>query len=99
MSTNRESLQPGRFGVARNYEWLRGRLEYAEAIGQWRIRYLSPEQSPDPYGGVVAIDNPQVLANLRSGDFVAVQGELLEAGASSQFASASYRLSIVQRQR
>ncbi len=82
----------GRFGFDTNYQWLRGQVEYSPSTGQWRLRYTSAQEAAtDPLGGSVAIENPHVLGNLQSGDFVQVQGSLR--------AQQRYAITVVQRQR
>ena len=46
-----------RYGFGPRYEWLRGRLEYIHATGQWRLRYIpiqgdvATQAGTDQFGG------------------------------------------------
>ena len=87
----------GRFGVGPKQEWLRGQLEF-HPDGRWAISYM--EEGPkDQIGGRVQIDNPQVLANLSPGEFVAVEGQLFGRQIDEATYQPVYRISSIQRQR
>ena len=94
---NGESLQ--RYGSDTNYHELRGRLEYLAGVGQWKIRYVPIDGRADVFGGSVLVANPHVLGNLQSGDFVAVQGKLIQGAADTRSFSPAYQITTVQRQR
>ena len=87
----------GRFGVGPKQEWLRGQLEF-HPDGRWAINYMD-EGPKDQIGGRVQIDNPQVLANLSPGEFVAVEGQLFGRQIDEASYQPVYRISSVQRQR
>ena len=88
----------GRYGVGSKQEWLRGQLEYWPERGEWSINYMD-EGAKDQIGGRVLIDNPQVLANLSPGEFVAVEGQLFGRQIDESSYMPAYRVSSVQRQR
>lgn len=88
----------GRYGVGPKQEWLRGQLEYWPERGEWSINYMD-EGAKDQIGGRVLIDNPQVLANLSPGEFVAVEGQLFGRQIDETSYMPAYRVSSVQRQR
>jgi len=99
------SSDAARFGHEPNYDWLRGKLEYSQSTNQWKLRYISVQTehsataSADRYGGSVLIDNPQVLGELRSGDFVMVRGQLRTPQTDSRSFAPVYSVAVVQRQR
>jgi hypothetical protein len=90
---------PSQYGVADNYQHLRGQLEYWPANGQWSLRYLPADGQADSLGGRVMIDNPQVLANLQPGEFVQLRGQLFAKPTDSGASTAAYRVAVVERQR
>ena len=87
-----------RFGFQPQYQWLRGQLQYSPTIQGWMIRYL-PDGQADQFGGAMMIANPQVLGDLKSGDFVALQGQLLTQPATTGQMVPIYNVAVVQRQR
>lgn len=88
-----------RYGFDPQFDWLRGQLEYTPSTGQWSLRYTASEGSPDPFGGQLAIANPQVLGALRAGDYVQLRGRVDEARLAGIGAAPAYNVSVVQRQR
>jgi hypothetical protein len=67
---------PNNFGFDATYSWLRGQLQYYPQSGHWGLRYITLTGAADPYGGVVVINNPEVLGGVQPGDFLLVQGFL-----------------------
>lgn len=67
---------PNQFGFDATYSWLRGQLQYYPQSGHWGLRYITLNGAPDPYGGVVVINNPEVLGGVQPGEFLLVQGFL-----------------------
>jgi hypothetical protein len=57
------------------YQWLRGRLEYSQVEGHWRLRYIPMAGAMDDFGGSVIIANPAALAGLERGEWVEVRGQ------------------------
>lgn len=87
-----------RFGFEPQYRWLRGQLQYTPTTGQWYLRYISPDRSPDSLGGSVPITNPNVLGNLQPGEYVSVEGRLEMIQLDAQSVIPSYTISVLQRQ-
>ena len=88
-----------RYGFDPNYQWLRGQLAYAEATGQWELRYASSAGNVDSLGGSLTIANPQVLGNLQPGDFVHLRGHVQQLASGSNPSLPVYQVSVVRRQR
>jgi len=101
---NRHSEASDRYGFDPQYGWLRGELVYANATGQWGLRYVAreaDERDPgqnfsEPYGGTLSIGNPQVLGDLQPGDFVKLSGRVDRLPTDG---SSVYHVAVVQRQR
>ena len=87
-----------RFGFDPSYTSLRGQLQQSPTTGQWQLRYLPQQAARDQFGGTMAIANPQVLGNLHSGDFVAVQGNVQLVQLDSQSSVPTFAVSVLQRQ-
>ncbi|MCA9262169.1 MAG: hypothetical protein KDA61_23285, partial [Planctomycetales bacterium] len=81
-----------RFGVDAEYRRLRGMLEYDPSYATWRIRYLAPEWQADAFGGAVVVGNPQVLGGLHSGEFIAVEGRLVNGSADPSTLAPLYQI-------
>jgi hypothetical protein len=92
------SLPAERFGFEPQYRWLRGQLLYTPTTGQWYLRYISPERTPDSLGGSVPIANPYVLGNMQPGEFVSVEGRLDMLQLDAQSVVPAYTISVLQRQ-
>jgi hypothetical protein len=58
------------------YRWLRGRLQYSEITGRWKLRYIPVEGRTDEFGGSVVLSNPSQLSGYERGQFVEVHGRL-----------------------
>ena len=93
------SPSPDRFGYDLQYQWLRGQLQYSATINGWMLRYVLDQSQPDQFGGSVMIANPQVLGELRSGNYIAVQGQLLAQPTTTGQMIPIYNVAVVQRQR
>lgn len=77
---------PGRqenYGRDANYTTLNGKLEYSSLDGRWLIRYVSPGEKPDQFGGVAVLVPAGPMTGFRNGDFVTAQGKLQAAGSAS----------------
>jgi hypothetical protein len=68
---------------AADYGWLQGVLEYVHAdSGRWKLRY-APLDADDRFGGSVLL-TPDVCTNqFNEGDFVYVEGEIVQSPAST----------------
>jgi hypothetical protein len=64
------------FGRAEDYHWLMGQVEYSRLGQGWRLRYGSPGED-DPHGGSVTLTGDRRLAALKDGQYVKVEGSLL----------------------
>jgi hypothetical protein len=90
---------PAHFGFDPTYGWLRGQLQFYPESGYWGLRYITVNGSPDPYGGVVVIANPEVLSGVQPGEFLLVQGFLeTESNFDGTFLPL-YSVEGIQRQR
>ena len=69
------------YGFDETYSRLNGRLEYSASDGRWLLRYVSPENRPDRFGGVVALV-PMGPMNFRNGDFVIADGRIDATGSA-----------------
>jgi hypothetical protein len=69
-----------------SYSWLRGRLEYSQVDGRWKLRYIPVDGKTDQYGGSVVIADEAKLAGCERGDFVEVRGSVAGQDAESAFA-------------
>ena len=68
-----------RYGYLPDYSQLSGRLEYEQATGRWKLRYIphdAPQSRIDDFGGSVVLANTGQLSNLRAGDYVRVAGRI-----------------------
>ena len=74
------------YGYDTNYVWLRGKLEYAQADGQWKLRYIPVDTDSDGYGGSVVISNAAALSGYERGDLVEVRGRVQLQQAKKGFA-------------
>ena len=64
------------YGFDRNYAWLQGQLEYAQATQQWKVRYVPIDGPTDRFGGSVVLTPSSALAAFKAGDYVSVKGRL-----------------------
>ncbi|MFO0927569.1 MAG: hypothetical protein U0736_11095 [Gemmataceae bacterium] len=66
-----------RLSHASDYGWLVGRLEQPAGPDRWWIRYA--EESEDArYGGALELVGPGTMDGFRAGDWVRVEGELVD---------------------
>jgi hypothetical protein len=90
---------PNQFGFDATYSWLRGQLQYYPESGYWGLRYITLNGAPDTYGGVVVINNPEVLGGVQPGDFLLVQGFLETEDNFDGTFMPLYMIEGIQRQR
>jgi len=89
-------MQPrARFGYQSEYRWLAGRLEYSQATGQWKLRYIPIDGDTDRYGGSVAIANLQAVEGLEPGQYVRVEGNIVAGSEASPEYAPQYRIARV----
>ena len=67
-----------RFGRAADYTWLRGLVEYSHTRKEWRLRY-APLGETDALGGRVVLIESNQVGYLVDGQFVRVQGHLVNS--------------------
>ncbi len=84
------------FAHAKDYAWLRGRVEYSRLSKGWRLRYASVDEA-DRYGGSVTLADGSHLRSLKDGDLVEVRGRLSDPGAES--ASPLYQVEALAKAR
>jgi len=65
------------FGHALDYEWLSGQVEYSRILGAWRLRYASVDEV-DRFGGSVTLVENSHVSYLRDGEYVRVEGHLVD---------------------
>jgi hypothetical protein len=96
---NGPAENPNHFGFDATYGSLRGQLQYYPQSGHWGLRYVSLNSAPDPYGGVVVINNPEVLGGVQPGEFLLVQGLLETEDNFDGTFLPLYTIEGIQRQR
>jgi hypothetical protein len=84
------------FAHAKDYAWLRGRVEYSRLSKGWRLRYASVDED-DRFGGSVTLADGSHLRALKDGDLVEVRGRLADAGAD--LASPLYQVEALAKAR
>jgi hypothetical protein len=86
-------LKPGeKFGHGSDYRWVAGKLDRHLKGGHWTLRYADIGDD-DPWGGKVRLLNNERLKDLRDGDVVYVEGDLLApAGAADITGYPTYRV-------
>lgn len=90
---------PQYFGFDATYRWLRGQLQYYPQSGYWGLRYIALNSAADAYGGVVVINNPEVLGDVQPGEFLLVQGFLETEDHFDGTFLPLYTIEGIQRQR
>jgi hypothetical protein len=78
---------------APDYSWLLGELQYAHVRGAWCVHYAPPDED-DPHGGTVTLVDPGPMTGFRSGQFVRVEGSLVDP--ASLEPSPAYRVRSIQ---
>lgn len=89
-----QSLPSGvRYGHARDYSWIRGRLVRVHTRGgHWELRYADIDES-DAYGGKFIL-NGKLPSNVHEGDTVQISGRVL--GEDRWMHGASYRVDSIR---
>jgi len=75
-SGSQSSSGQSRYGHDPEYRWLRGKLEYSEREGRWKLRYIPIDGATDDHGGSVVLVDVSKLSGYERGDFVEVHGEI-----------------------
>lgn len=73
-----------RYGHDPDYRWLKGRLEYSQVGGRWKLRYIPIDGHTDQFGGSVMLASPALVSGYEQGDFVEVVGSLNRQGQGEQ---------------
>ncbi len=71
------------YGHTPDYRTLRGRLEYSQSQRQWKLRYIPIDGQTDRFGGSVMLPDEAVQGRFQPGDFVVIEGALIDKNASS----------------
>jgi hypothetical protein len=89
-------LKPGeKFGHAPDYRWVAGTLDRHQKGGYWTLRYADIGDD-DPWGGKVRLLESDRLKDLRDGDVVYIEGDLLApASAAASAAYPPYRVTAL----
>jgi hypothetical protein len=74
-------------------------LQYYPQTEQWGVRYIPAHGSPDPYGGVAVITNPDVLVGVQPGEYLLIQGTLETLDNGDGTFVPAYTVEGIQRQR
>jgi hypothetical protein len=88
---------PG-YGHEPSYAWLTGKLEYSPSRQQWKLRYIALESATDAYGGSVVLPESEKLKSFRAGDFVRVDGRVLQKPEDSKEFAPTYSIDRIQKQ-
>jgi hypothetical protein len=67
---------PPSCGRAVDYRWLVGTLEQDARRRLWQVRYAA--EGEEPYGGVLELVGPGPMGGFRAGQWVRVEGELID---------------------
>jgi len=86
------------FGYDPQYTWLRGELNYSVLTGQWWLGYIPVGGMPDQFGGSIWLANPSDLVGLQSGEFVALQGHLVQREGLDGNPTVVFQATAFQRQ-
>ena len=77
---------------APDYSWIQGKLEFsALGGGVWKARY-APISADDEHGGSVILDCDPTKKELKPGDMVFVEGQLMPGEQSRSFRNPQYRV-------
>jgi hypothetical protein len=76
----------GPYGYDRGYRWLKGRLEYSPTSRRWKLRYIPITGQTDQYGGSVMLEDSPALQEMRRGDTVLIEGQIVGNGETGSFA-------------
>jgi hypothetical protein len=88
---------PG-YGFDPRYAWLKGKLEFSPGQKRWKLRYIAVEGPTDEYGGSVILPEADKLKGFEPGDFVRIQGKLLETAGGAKGFSRAYSIERVHHQ-
>ena len=84
-----------RYGYDPKYKWLRGKLEYSEREGRWKLRYIPIDGETDDHGGSVVLEDVSKLSGHERGDFVEVHGEIGRRAEEEQGYAPDFKISRI----
>jgi hypothetical protein len=82
------------FAHATDYSWITGQVEYSRNGKEWRLRYASVDET-DQYGGRVVLIENHHLSLLQDGQYVRVQGYVVNPDTAGQ-GPVNYRIESFQ---
>jgi hypothetical protein len=91
----RSSSDRSRYGYDPKYKWLRGKLEYSQREGRWKLRYVPIDGETDDYGGSVVLVDVSRLSGYKRGDFVEVHGEIGRRADKEQGYAPDFKISRI----
>lgn len=86
-SSNPATAPRDAYGHDPQYRWLKGKLEYSQSSGRWKLRYIPVDGTTDDYGGSVELPDANRLGGLQPGDLVTVEGRVTGNAATSSHAN------------
>ena len=93
--SSRSSTDRSRYGHDPKYNWLRGKLEYSQREGRWKLRYIPIDGDTDDFGGSVVLVDVSKLSGYERGDFVKVYGEIGPRAEEGQGFAPDFKISRV----
>lgn len=88
--------QLARYGYDRDYNWLKGKLEYSEVDRRWKLRYIPLDDDADQYGGSVVLAGRSLFDDFKPGDFVELRGRLVRGAASDWGYAPVYEVTAIK---
>ena len=85
------------YGHAPDYTWLRGRLEYSQIDGKWKLRYIPIDGQTDDFGGSVILPSTSMLSGYERGELVEVHGRIGVPGDGDQNYSPEFHVDQIRR--
>lgn len=80
---------------APDYKWLQGNVHWVHVNGgAWVVRYMPLDKS-DKYGGSMVLASSKLTKSLKEGDFVKIEGEILNEKSSILLGGPLYRAKTV----
>jgi hypothetical protein len=86
----------GNYGFDPGYRWLKGHLEYSPSDRRWKLRYIPITGRTDEYGGSVILEDSPALSQMRRGEAVIIEGQLVGDAERGSFAPL-YRVQRVSK--
>jgi hypothetical protein len=90
------SQDQGPYGFDPGYRWIKGHLEYSPTSRRWKLRYIPITGITDQHGGSVMLEDSPAIAQMRPGEAVMIEGQIVGEGESGSFAPL-YRAERVSR--